>query len=96
MVKIIRNGTVIACNSVEKLSETNTKRVSVVGDVDIASLEGVKNLQKVDNAWNFLYGGEINALIHVLAKSKVKDISIAEPDLEEIFMHYYQEGGAKE
>ena len=93
---IIRNGTVIACNSVEKLSETNTKRVSVVGDVDIASLEGVKNLQKVDNAWNFLYGGEINALIHVLAKSKVKDISIAEPDLEEIFMHYYQEGGAKE
>lgn len=92
---IIRNGRVIACDSVEKLSENNTKRVSVVGDIDIASLEGVKDLQKEDNTWNFLYGGEIDALLSVLTKGKVKDISIAEPDLEEIFMHYYEGRGVK-
>ena len=40
---------------------------------------------------NFLYGGDIKELLTVLAAGRVIDLSIAEPDLEEIFMHYYQD-----
>lgn len=41
----------------------------------------------------FLYGGDMNQLLQVLAKQQVQDLSISEPDLEEIFMHYYADGG---
>ena len=30
-------------------------------------------------------------LLRVLAAGRVTDLSIGEPDLEEIFMHYYQD-----
>lgn len=32
-------------------------------------------------------------LLSLISKTKIKDISITEPDLEEIFMHYYKEEG---
>ena len=34
-----------------------------------------------------------NFLLQTLAVQRIEDITIAEPDLEEIFLHYYQEGG---
>lgn len=93
---IIRNGTIIACGSVENLSQTNTKRVSVTGEIVLDGLKGVRNLQKTEGAWNFLYSGDINELLGLLSKYQIQDISITEPDLEEVFMHYYEEGGTKE
>ncbi|MBR3811578.1 MAG: ABC transporter ATP-binding protein [Agathobacter sp.] len=92
---IIRNGRIIACDSVDKLSQTNTKRVSVVGEITLDELEGVRDVQHTDGAWNFLYGGDVDALLGVLAKSHIQDISISEPDLDEIFMHYYEDGGVE-
>ena len=41
---------------------------------------------------SFLYSGEMNALLSVLAAGKIRDLSVSEPDLEEIFLHYYEEG----
>ena len=37
--------------------------------------------------------GEINALIRTLAQADIEDMTIAEPDLEEIVLHFYEEGG---
>ena len=42
-----------------------------------------------------MYSGDINALVRELAKNPVRDLSILEPDLEEIFLHYYQNRGEK-
>ena len=42
---------------------------------------------------SFLYQGDLNALLACLAGGQVRDFSLAEPSLEEIFRHYYQEGG---
>ena len=28
-----------------------------------------------------------------LSRSRLRDLTVAEPDLEEIFLHYYQDGG---
>ncbi len=90
---IIREGRVIACDSVEALSRTKAKRVSVHGDVDLTGLLDVRDLRKAEDGVSFLYGGDINELIRVLAGQKIADLSVSEPDLEEIFMHYYAEGG---
>ena len=38
----------------------------------------------------FLYNGDIKKLLTVLSNENVKDLTITEPSLEEIFMHYYE------
>lgn len=90
---IIREGKLIACGSVEALSRTNAKRVHVQGGVNIEELKEVRDLRRTENGMTFLYGGDINQLLQVFAKQNIQDISISEPDLEEIFMHYYKDGG---
>lgn len=92
---IIREGRIIACDSVEALSKTNAKRVNIKGTVDLGHLCGVRDLQKSDMGMNFLYSGDINTLLSTLSTGDIQDLSIAEPDLEEIFLHYYEDGGVK-
>ena len=90
---IIREGRLIACDSVEALSKTNAKRVTVHGELDIEKLPGVRDIQPLDGGASFLFDGDINALVGQLAACRLTDLSVAEPDLEEIFLHYYTEGG---
>ena len=86
---IIREGQIIACDTVEKLSKTNAKRIHIEGNVDLSLLSKTKDIQREENIVSFLYGGDINHLIKTLSQSKINDLSISDPDLEEIFMHYY-------
>ena len=88
---VISEGEIIACDSVETLAKSNAKRVTVSGMVDIAGLEGIKDLRSA-GATSFLYNGDMNELIQKLARGTVNDITISEPDLEEIFLHYYGKG----
>lgn len=90
---IIREGRLIACDHVEALAKTNAKRVSIAGEISIAGLEGVRDIKKEQDSINFLYSGDMNTLIQHISKASIKDLSITEPDLEEIFMHYYEEEG---
>ena len=90
---IIREGRIIACDSVEVLGRTNAKRIHIQGDLDLSSLSDIKDLKRSEHGMSFLFGGDINDLIRVLSGQDIHDLSIAEPDLEEIFMHYYVDGG---
>ena len=45
------------------------------------------------NTVSFLYSGAPGQLLSCLASLPVTDVSIAEPDLEEIFLHYYSKEG---
>lgn len=88
---IIRAGRIIACGSVEELSKTSAKRVTVHGSVSLDGLSGIRDVQQADGGVSFLFGGEIDALISRLSQGHIDDLSVSEPDLEEIFMHYYEE-----
>lgn len=90
---IIREGRIIACSSIEDLSRTNAKRVIVHGSAQLGDLSGIRDLEQNNDVISFLYSGDINTLLAHLAKGRISDISISEPDLEEIFMHYYENGG---
>lgn len=90
---IIREGKLIACDSVEALAKTNAKRVQVLGSVDISELTGIRDLKQLENGLSFLYSGDINQLLRIFAHQEIVDLSISEPDLQEIFMHYYEDGG---
>jgi len=89
---IIREGKMIACDSVETLAKTGAKRISIHGSVDLTGLPGIRDLQQTENSSSFLYGGDINLFLQILAKQRIEELSVSEPDLEEIFMHYYLDG----
>lgn len=88
---IIRDGSIIACENVETLSKTSAKRISVRGTLDLNKLEGIKDLRTDARSMSFLYTGEIKSLLQHLSEGDVSDVSITEPKLEEIFLHYYKE-----
>lgn len=90
---IIREGKMIANDTVENLSKTNAKRVTVHGIFSPEQIPGVRDVQNTGDSVSFLFSGDINLLTNELAKHNLRDLSIAEPDLEEIFMHYYFDGG---
>lgn len=90
---IVREGKLIACDSVEALSKTSAKRIHIEGNADIIALKNVRDIQKTDSGTSFLYSGDINDFLQYISKYSIDDLSISEPDLEEIFMHYYLDGG---
>ena len=92
---IIREGRIIASGSVEELTRTNAKRVTVRGTFDPSGLPDVRDLQISGDMVSFLYGGDINLLLSRLSRHQIMDLSLSEPDLEEIFLHYYTEGDEK-
>lgn len=90
---IIRDGRMIACDSVEALSQSSTKRVAVHGEVQLGELQGIRDLKKTEDGVSFLYSGDINCLLQILSEGTIRDLSVSEPDLEEIFLHYYEKEG---
>ena len=90
---IIREGHIIACDSVDALAKTSAKRVRIEGRADVSALGDIRDMQENEDGVSFLYGGDVNLLLRTLAGQQIQDLSISEPDLEEIFMHYYLDGG---
>ena len=90
---VIREGRLVACDRVETLIQTNTKRISVRGNVRLEDLPGVRGLKGSDGTFSFLYDGDVKQLLHTLAAGDITDLSMTDPDLEEIFFHYYEDGG---
>ncbi len=92
---IIKEGKIITEGSVAELLGTGTKRISIRGSVDCGSLTGVKDLHCTKEGVDFLYSGDMNALMRTVSRGDIQDITVTEPDLEEVFLHYYERGGAE-
>ena len=90
---IIREGRIIACDRVENLTQTNTKHVTVHGITSLPDIPNIRNLQTISDGFSFLFQGEISVLLQILSRINLTDVNIADPDLEEIFLHYYEKGG---
>ena len=87
---IIREGRIIACDSVDALSRDSTKRVTVHGHVPLEGLDGIRDRQEAKDTVSFLYSGDMNRLLRAFAAGQVSDLTVSEPDLEEVFLHYYE------
>lgn len=90
---IIREGRLIRSDTVANLSKSYAKRVTLHGTDSFPEIEGMRDFQQLSESISFLYSGDIQLLMQELAKHKINDLTIAEPDLEEIFMHFYTEKG---
>lgn len=72
---IIRNGRLICTDTVENLTKTSAKRIRMIKD-------GVEE--------EFVFKGNLNELFAGFAGHNISDILIEEPELDEIFMQYYE------
>jgi ABC-2 type transport system ATP-binding protein len=92
-VAIIKEGSVIKIEDIKTLQKDNYKKIRVTAtDLDPAQfdLEGVLNLEKENGVVGFFYKGDINVITRKISENEVSDVTIEEPTLEEIFMHYYE------
>lgn len=91
-VAIIREGEIVKIEDIKTLQQDNYKKIRVAADhIDERKFEvnGVNKLEKSDHAVSFFYKGDINVIMKIISEDTVSDVSIEEPTLEEIFMHYY-------
>ena len=88
---VIRDGKILVCDSTRNIGHTEAKRVTLRGISDPPALDGVKDVKQNGDTLSFLYSGSPSALLSALSRLPITDVNIAEPDLEEIFMHYYGE-----
>jgi ABC-2 type transport system ATP-binding protein len=92
-VGIIREGKIAEISDIRTLQQNNFKKVHVTAknlDPEAFELPGVTNLQSEDGTVRFFFKGDINLVLHEIAPLQVSDVTIEEPTLEEIFMHYYE------
>lgn len=72
---IVREGRLIRVSTVESLRKSSARKVTAV------TAQGRES---------YLYQGDIRELIRRLAQQELTDLTIKEPPLEEIVMHYYE------
>jgi len=94
-VAIIKEGKIIQLEDIETLRKKQLKKVFIeFGDHESKGNFSVPGIESViagpDNILSFMYSGDINELVGLLAGRKIVNLMIEEPSLEEIFMHYYQ------
>jgi len=94
-VAIIREGKIVQLEDIETLRKKQLKKISIESDhsaktenINIGGIEG--EIVQTGNFQTFVYSGDMNELIRTLAGNNIKNLTIEEPSLEEIFMHYYK------
>jgi ABC-2 type transport system ATP-binding protein len=93
-VAIIKEGRIIKVEDIETLRKRQLKKIYIEftdqADHEIAGLDGIEGTPVISGkTLQFMYSGDINGLVLKLTGRKITDLTIEEPSLEEIFMHYY-------
>lgn len=98
-IAFIRSGKLIDSQPINKIIARNVKTVSVNSHSktllpNLRQLAGVKNLRQINSHARFDYQGDINQLLKTLTGQKLTDVEIRHPELEDIFMKYYEQKDA--
>ncbi len=92
-VGIIKEGRIIEISDIRTLQQNNYKKVRIAANgIDVAdfNIEGVSKLESNHDGVRFFFKGDINTIVRKISQIDLVDVSIEEPTLEEIFMHYYE------
>ena len=93
---IIRNGKIIACDTTENLAKSSAKKITLTGTNELPSINGLSNIEKHETHVQFLYSGPVKALLTAIEPLPFSDLTIGEPSLDDMFLHYYSEGSNDE
>ncbi|MFD0590384.1 ATP-binding cassette domain-containing protein [Paenibacillus sp. GCM10027627] len=92
-VAIIKEGRLIALERMSDLKNNTYKKfkLQAASTVDASSfaIPGVTEWKEKNGEISFLFKGDINEILRRIAVLELSNLWVEEPDLEEIFMHYY-------
>jgi len=92
-VAIIKDGRIIELEKITSLKKNAYMRFIIETEntlpAEFFALPGVGDLSVDANTHNFMYKGDVNDIIARLQGIRLASIRVSEPDLEEIFLHYY-------
>ncbi len=95
-VAIIKEGRIIKIEDIKTLKEDNYKRIKIETkdsiDNHFTNIEGINDLRVKKGLISFLYKGDLNFIIKKISSINISNLIVEEPNLEEIFMHYYKKG----
>ncbi|MEE6452599.1 ABC transporter ATP-binding protein [Gottfriedia acidiceleris] len=93
-VAIIKEGKIVTVEKISTLQENNYKRfkIDIQNGVDpnFFNMPGVNNISTKGKTISFIFKGNINKVLKKIAEIEIENLWIEEPDLEEIFLHYYE------
>lgn len=87
---IIKDGSLVVADSIENLSNAGGKRVVLRGVGELPESEAIRNLKTENGVASFLFCGHSKELLNMLSLLSFEDLTISDPELDEIFMHYYE------
>lgn len=96
-VGIIRKARLIAVEQTAELRRRRRRRVELetdaaLGRADLAAVDGIHDATFDGERVAFSFDGDMAALLEaVTSRVRLRDIHTAEPDLEEVFLTYYQD-----
>ncbi len=94
-VAIIRQGKIVALETIQKLKQKRPRRLIIIFKEPIAdkptAIAETRLLEWSGNRCVYLVEGSIPKLLRALARLPIEDITFPEPDLEDIFLAYYAE-----
>jgi ABC-2 type transport system ATP-binding protein len=94
-VAIIKEGRIVTLEDIETLRSKQLKKVHIEFNLNSKneefSISGMEQIiGRTENSISLIYSGDMNHLIVLLSGMKINNLTIEEPSLEEIFMHYYK------
>ena len=99
-VGIIRDGRLVAVEKVAELTGRAYRHVSLefetpVDPSEFGQLAGVSELVAAGNMISFKVEGDLDPVVKAAARHTVRDVGVAQPTLEEVFLTYYGADGAQ-
>lgn len=93
-VAIIKEGKIVQIEKMTDLAKSNYSKIKVETKTTVPEgyfdMDGVTALKAVNNTVNFMFKGDINAVAKKIAGLDLLGLLVEEPDLEDVFLHYYQ------
>lgn len=94
-VGIIKDGKIIKIEKLNELMQNSTKRFKLVSvkpfnKALFSKIKGISELTQNKDEVNFLFRGHLRDVTKVIAELDLVNLEVTEPDLEEIFLHYYK------
>jgi len=95
-VAFIKEGRIIKSEKISDMQDNSYKKIAIEAKTTLSddsfTLAGIEGLSVRGNSAEFIFRGNINDILRKIAPIDLTNLTIEEPDLEEIFLHYYEHG----
>jgi len=91
-IGLIKEGVLIRESTAGEFTNIGYRQVRIETDepYDFSNMEGIADYKMENSSIQFMYSGKPDELIKLLNQVHLKSIYIEEPELENVFMHYFK------